>query len=224
MAAAVVAEAERPQRRPAALDGRMIVWDVLRAAGIGAYLMFFASVAWGLAGTASLFGKRFAKPSMVLIHQFFATTGAVLLALHLTGVLLDTYVPSTPLDILIPLHSSYRPWAIAAGVLAMYAAVIVLVSSWTRKQLSNRLWRALHLLAVPLFTLSMIHGIFTGTDTSRPWMWGMYLATGGIVVFLVLVRLLTSSSSAEKNYVPKHSRTGRRQPGRVEPVRELSRT
>ena len=39
----------------------MTTWIVLRAAGIGAYLMLFFSVAFGLVATSAPFGKRIAK-------------------------------------------------------------------------------------------------------------------------------------------------------------------
>jgi sulfoxide reductase heme-binding subunit YedZ len=80
----------------------------------------------------------------------------------------------------------------------MYAMVIVLASSWTRKYMRNKIWRNLHWFAFPAFALSMIHGIFTGTDTVRPWMWWTYLATGGIVVFLILVRAMTAKAARER--------------------------
>ena len=66
---------------PAAEGGRGVTtWIVLRAAGIGAYLMLFFSVAWGLASTTSVFGKRISKASMTTVHQFTATCGLFLLA------------------------------------------------------------------------------------------------------------------------------------------------
>jgi predicted ferric reductase len=130
-----------------------------------------------------------AKASAVTIHQFLSTAGLLLLAIHIGGVLLDTFVRSTVLDVLVPLHSSFRPWAVAAGTLALYASVVVLASSWTRKYMSNRIWRNLHYLAVPAFALALLHGVFTGTDTTRPWMYWTYLVTGGVIVFLVLVRV-----------------------------------
>jgi DMSO/TMAO reductase YedYZ heme-binding membrane subunit len=81
---------------------------------------------------------------------------------------------------------------VAFGILAMDAGLVVLVSSWSRRHLSNTTWRALHLLAVPAFALSMLHGISAGTDTVRPWMWWTYVVTGGIVLFLVIARGLTA--------------------------------
>jgi DMSO/TMAO reductase YedYZ heme-binding membrane subunit len=170
----------------------VITWIILRAAGVGAYLMLFASVAWGLLGTTSIVAKRVAKPTAVAIHQFFSTVALVLLGVHLGGLLVDRFVPLGFIDVLVPLHSSFRPVATAFGVLAMYLMVLVLVSSWMRKRVGTSWWRRLHLLAVPAFTMSMVHGAFAGTDTARPWMWWTYVATGGVVFFLVLVRGMTS--------------------------------
>jgi DMSO/TMAO reductase YedYZ heme-binding membrane subunit len=122
-------------------------------------------------------------------------------------VLLDRFVPFGPLDVLIPMHGAFRPVAVAFGIVAMYGAVIVLASSWTRRHLSTKLWRRLHLLAVPVFTLSMVHGIFTGTDTVRPWMWWTYVATGGIVLFLLIVRGLTTGLRPTRTAPPPRART-----------------
>jgi DMSO/TMAO reductase YedYZ heme-binding membrane subunit len=170
----------------------MTTWIVLRAAGIGAYLMLFASVAWGMVGTTSVMGKRVAKATAIAVHQLVATVAIVLLAVHLGGLLVDRFVPFGVADVLIPLYASYRSVPVAFGVVAMYAMVIVLASSWTRKHLSTKVWRRIHLLAVPAFLLSMVHGVFAGTDTVHPWMWWIYVATGGLVMFLLIVRGLTA--------------------------------
>jgi sulfoxide reductase heme-binding subunit YedZ len=169
----------------------MTNWILLRSAGIGAYAMLFLSVAWGLLATTSIVTRRISKPSSTLFHQFVATVGVVLLAVHMVLLVIDRFMHFAPLDVLLPMHSTFRPLAITAGVVAMYGMVIVLVSSWMRKPIGTKIWRAIHLLAVPAFTLALAHGVFAGTDTQRWWMWGMYAATGSIVVFLVLVRGLS---------------------------------
>ncbi len=169
----------------------MTNWILLRAAGIGAYLMLFLSVAWGLLATTSIVTKRVSKPTSTLFHQFVATVGVVLLAAHMALLVIDRFMPFKPVDVLLPMHTTYRPWATAAGVLAMYGVVIVLVSSWLRKPLGTKVWRAIHLVAVPAFTLALAHGVFAGSDAQRWWMWGMYAVTGLFVVFLVIVRGLS---------------------------------
>jgi sulfoxide reductase heme-binding subunit YedZ len=166
-------------------------WILIRAAGVGAYVMLFMAVAWGLVATTAVVTKRVSKPTANMFHQFVATTGLVLLGVHLGILLIDAYMPFHILDLLVPMRSTFRPVAITAGVIAMYAMVAVMVSSWVRKKLSTKVWRSIHLLAVPAFTLALAHGVFSGTDTQRWWMWGMYAVTGLIVVFLVLVRGLS---------------------------------
>jgi Ferric reductase like transmembrane component. len=190
----------------------MTTWIILRAAGIGAYLMLFMSVAWGLVATTSVVTKRISKQSSNLFHQFVATVALLLLGVHLGGLLIDTYMKFHPLDVLVPMHARFKPVAVTFGVVAMYGMVIVLASSWARKPLGTKWWRALHLLAVPAFTLSMVHGVFSGTDTVRPWMWGIYLVTALTTLFLVIVRGLTHGyRPARAKLAPAHARANARQ-------------
>ena len=176
----------------------MTTWVILRAAGIGAYVMVFLSVAWGLISTTGALGRRISKASATTIHQFVATCGLFLLAIHLEGLLVDSFMPFGVKDVLIPGVSTYRPVATAFGVIAMYATVFVIVTSWMRKKIGTKWWRRSHLLAVPMFVLSMVHGVFSGSDTTRPWMWWTYVATGAFVVFLVVLRGLTAGYRPER--------------------------
>jgi len=180
----------------------MRTWVILRSAGIGAYVMVFLSVAWGLVATSAALGRRVSKASAVLIHQFFSTCGLLLLGIHVGGLLVDPFMPFGPSEILVPGAASYRPAATAFGVIAMYATVVVLVTSWIRKRIGTTWWRRMHLLAAPAFVLSLAHGIFSGSDSTRPWMWWMYLVTGSAVVFLVVLRGLTAGHRPERAVRP----------------------
>jgi hypothetical protein len=205
----------------------MTTWIVLRAAGIGAYVVLFASVAFGLVATSGPFGKRFAKASSISIHQFLSTVGLVLLGIHIGGLLLDTYMHFGPKEVLVPGASSYRPFAVALGVIGVYGTVLVLVSSWIRRRYSPKLWRALHMAAVPTFILAMLHGIFAGADTTRRWMFLTYVLTACVVVFLLILRGLTvglrpvraARSSPSPRVSKPDSPAGSREPAVPEPDR-----
>lgn len=184
----------------------MTNWIILRAAGIGAYLMLFLSVVWGLVGTTTPFGKRVSKPSATLVHQFMATCGLALVGVHVALLLIDEFMPFTLSDALIPMRSTYRPVGVAFGVVAMYALVAVIVLSWLRKHIGTRWWRRSHLFAVPTFTLTLMHGMFAGTDAVRSWMWVTYLVTGTLVLFLVIVRGLTAGFRPQRAALPEHVR------------------
>jgi DMSO/TMAO reductase YedYZ heme-binding membrane subunit len=74
----------------------------------------------------------------------------------------------------------------------MYGTVAILATSWTRKRIGVVWWRRVHLLALPSFALTLMHGVFSGTDTLRSWTFWMYLSTTAILLFLTIVRGLTA--------------------------------
>lgn len=201
------------------------VWVLLRAAGIGSYLMLFLSVAGGLVATTAPFGRRVAKASAAAFHQAAGAVGLVLLAVHLGGLLVHRYVRFDPLDLVVPLRAGYRPVALALGIGAMDAAVLVTAASYLRRRIGPARWRATHLLAVPAFTAALLHGLFAGTDTVRPAMWWTYVVTGAAVVFLLLVRGLAARAETRRP-AREAARLARevpyRAPGSAAPVRSGS--
>lgn len=184
----------------------MTNWVLLRAAGIGAYVALFLAVVWGVVSTTGVVTKRVSKPAANSFHAFVASVGLALLALHIGLLLIDQFMPFSPLDVVVPMRSTFRPLPIAFGVVAMYVTVAVVVSSWVRKRMSTVWWRRIHLLSVPAFVLVLLHGVFAGTDTQRPWMIALYGATGVFTLFLVLVRGLTAGYRAPRQVAAKPSR------------------
>jgi predicted ferric reductase len=196
----------------------MTTWVILRAAGIGAFVMVFLSVVWGLTATTGVLGKTVSRATATTVHQFISTCGLFLLAIHLGGLLLDTYTPFSVGDVTIPLATTYQPVAVAFGIVSMYTLVFVVVASWMRKRIGTTWWRRTHVLAVPVFAMSLVHGIFAGTDTTRAPMWWTYVGTGLIVVFLVLVRGLTAGYRPPRPAREAASSTGRHRPGASAPA------
>lgn len=195
----------------------MRTWIVLRAAGIGAYLALFLSVAWGLLATTSLVTRRVSKPAATLFHASTGAAGLALLGLHMALLLVDRFEPFHLLDLLVPWRSTFRPTAIAVGIVSMYATVAIVVTSRLRTRISTSWWRRTHLAAVPAFALALLHGVLAGTDTGRPWMFWLYAGTGLLVVFLVLVRSLTVGFRPPRPAPPATRATS--EPGRTrEPV------
>lgn len=171
----------------------MITWNVIRAAGIGSFLMLWASVTWGLISTTSVFRWKASKATIVALHQAFSTSGLLLLAVHLGFLVRDEFLPFSWLDLIVPMHASYRPIGVTLGIGALFLMLLgVLSTSWGRKIIGTKWWRRAHALSVPAFALALTHGLMAGTDTKRPLMWWMYVATACTVLFLLLVRAFTA--------------------------------
>lgn len=195
----------------------MIDWNIIRAAGIGAFLMLWASVAWGLVSTTSVFGKKASKATSVALHQAFSTSGLLLLAMHLGFLVADRFMPFTPLDLVIPMRASYRPIGVTLGIAAVFIMVLgVLSTSWGRKIIGTKWWRRTHALSVPAFALALLHGLMTGTDSRRPAMFWMYLATAAILLFLLVLRAFTAGQRPQRTALPEGART--RAPGATKPA------
>ena len=169
-------------------------WYVSRAAGISAYLALTLSVVWGLLLSTNLADTWIARGRSVEIHRWISAVALGLIIAHALVLVGDPYVRFDLVDLLVPFASEYRRLAVALGVLSAYGAVVVFGSFWLRRQMGQRTWRAVHILAFPTFGLVTLHGVIAGSDSGTPWMRLVYLLSGAIVLWLVTYRLIARSA------------------------------
>jgi len=103
---------------------------------------------------------------------------------------LDTKVDVPFQALVVPGLVPYRPIWTSLGVLAAELMVIVYVSFSLRRHIGTRTWRRLHWTTYAIFAALTLHGLMSGSDSDRPWVLGLYLATIGAVVFATAWRLL----------------------------------
>ena len=185
-------------------------WYVARAAGVVSWLMLTASVVWGIVLASGAFPSH-RRPAWLLdLHRWLGALTLGFLGLHLGALVADSYVDFGLAELSVPFASDWRPVAVAAGVLAMWALLAVQLSSVARTRMSKRLWRAIHLSSYPTFVLVSAHGVFAGTDATQP----LYLWT--TVVSVVSVAALTVHRVVRRGERPGRARA-RRDPGAVAP-------
>jgi sulfoxide reductase heme-binding subunit YedZ len=132
------------------------------------------------------------------LHTFTIQLAYGFLTLHLLTLLLDTHVPFSLRELLIPFSSDARePWT-GLGVVAMHLLVVIAVSGSLRRIVSFRVWKGLHLLAFPLYVLALAHGAGAGADRNAPWAFALYLTTGSLALWLTAYRLLRWNRRAER--------------------------
>ncbi len=143
-------------------------WYTARASGIVAWVLLTASVLWGLALSTRVLGRRPRPNWMLDLHRFLGGVAVIVTGAHLASLVADSWVHVGPTELLVPFTGSYRPTAVAWGVVAFYLLLAVEVTSLLRRHLSRPAWRAVHLLSFPLFVLATAHGITAGTDKGAP--------------------------------------------------------
>jgi predicted ferric reductase len=125
------------------------------------------------------------------MHRFLAGTAVAFTAMHIVGLVADNYVHFGMADVLVPFASSWRPGAVALGVIAMYLLVAIELSSLLMRRIPRRLWRGIHLSSYVAFWMASFHLVTAGTDAGHPLSKVAVVTAIGMVVFLTLVRALT---------------------------------
>jgi predicted ferric reductase len=181
-------------------------WYVARSSGILAWSLLTLSMTWGLLLRTKLLSGRPTPRWLLDLHRFLGGLSVVFIALHLVGLVADSYVHFGVADLLVPLASSWRPLAVALGVTALYLLVAVEVTSLLMRRLPRRWWRAIHLSSFAAFALSTVHAVAAGTDARNSALILAVNAAVATVLFLTFVRVLAPGRARER---PAPSRPAR---------------
>jgi sulfoxide reductase heme-binding subunit YedZ len=147
----------------AAAAGMPVAWIVARAAGLVAFALLTFSVWLGLGMSTRLLGPKRQK-SLFGWHRTLVWTGLSMLALHVGAVLLDPVLHFGLAAATVPFAATWRPAAIAAGVVAGWLSLMLAVSFRLRKWIGPRGWRRLHYASFAAFGLAVAHALTAGTD------------------------------------------------------------
>jgi methionine sulfoxide reductase heme-binding subunit len=164
-------------------------WYAIRASGLVAWALLLGAVAWGL--VLSIRPIRRPRPAWALdLHRFLGGLAFVFIAVHLVGLLFDTFVGFSVTDLFVPMASHWRPGAVAFGVVAAYLAVAVEVTSLLMRRLPRRVWHSIHLLSLVALVLVTVHAFTAGADASSAVVVGLGVLSSAVVSSLVVVRVL----------------------------------
>lgn len=164
-------------------------WYAARAGGILAYLVLTASVAVGLlmSGRARL--QRWPRFALEDVHRFLGILAGTFIVIHGGALLLDHFVPFSLGQLLVPGTSSYRPLAVALGVVAAELLAALALTNHYRKRLPHRLWRRLHMLNFAVWGFALVHGLTAGTDAFTTWALVLYAGSAWLVLALLVHRI-----------------------------------
>ena len=193
-----------------------LFWYTARAGGIVAWALLAASVVWGLwlSGRVRPFGVR---PAWILdLHRFLGGLATIFVGVHVLAILADSYTTIGLSDVLVPFASTWHPVAVAWGVVGFYLLLAVELTSLARKRLPPRVWRRIHVMALPLYVLATIHYLSAGTDAMNP------SSLGAVGVSTTAVAILFNRRMQEMR-AKKMGRSARLGLGADAPIREGAR-
>jgi len=173
-----------------------VEWIVIRGSGVVAFVMLAASTIWGLMLATKVLGSWVKAKPLTWFHESLAVGALLATAVHMITLSIHEYVDFTWGDILIPGRSGWRPSAVSFGIVAFYGAFVLSVSFYFKRFVGQRAWRAIHFGSYGVFLAATLHGILSGTDSSEPWMVGVYVGALVASVLLLAIRFAQQYASA----------------------------
>ena len=171
-----------------AADSR-VYWYMARSAGIVAYLLLWGSVAGGILVGNKLLNGLVKPPVVYEVHKTLSILALIVGMFHGFILLGDSYMNFSVLDLLIPFHSPYQPFAVGLGILGLYLTAILVASFYIKKRIGQRTWRLLHFTSFGLWIMTSLHGIMAGTDTQSSVTKMMYAVAVVSVGYLLTYRI-----------------------------------
>lgn len=182
-----------------------VYWFIARSGGIVAWALVTLSVCWGLFLSTKAVAKASQPKKLLDLHRFLGGMSVTFTAIHIAGLVLDSYVEFGWAEILVPWASEWKPTAVAWGVIGMYMLITVELTSLFMKRLPRAVWLQIHRLSFGLYIFATLHGLQAGTDTLNAWYRMAMLASINIVAFLTIVLVFAHRKAAQAKANPRTS-------------------
>jgi predicted ferric reductase len=132
-------------------------------------------------------------PAAFAIHEYVSLLGLAFALFHGLILLGDHYINFTVAQVFTPFSTvDYRPTWVGIGQLSFYIWLFVALSFYVRSAIGQKTWRVIHYLSFAMYIMGLVHGLFSGTDSSANWAQWYYWISGGSLLFLLMHRIVNS--------------------------------
>lgn len=185
------------------LNNPQIWWYLTRASAIIAWTLLVISVIWGILLSTRLFQPKDNPAWLMDLHKYLSGLSMIFVLTHMATLYFDSYAHFTIPQLLIPFESEYVKTGLeklnnlptALGVIAFWAMLSVLATSWIMKILPRKFWKGLHYTSYLAVIIVSFHAGWVGTDVRS---WGYRI----LAIFLIF---LTTTATIIRIFIPKTS-------------------
>jgi sulfoxide reductase heme-binding subunit YedZ len=164
-------------------------WVATRIVGFLGYFAIAGSVIYGLLLSTKILDAIAHRPVSFALHKDLSAIGLGLSGVHAALLMLDSTVPFSLGEVVVPFAAPYRPLWVGVGQVGLYLLGIVYASFYVRRRIGQRTWRAIHYVTFLAFVGATAHGILSGTDTGAAWAWWSYVVASVAVTFVTAYRI-----------------------------------
>lgn len=162
-------------------------WYISRASGLVAFLLLYVSIFLGLTLRIPLLRKIFSPVYSMKIHCWISVQALLFAFFHAFVLIFDKWLGFKLADLFVPFASQYKPELTAFGVFGFYLMIILIVTSYGRKFISQKIWRITHFTNIVLYFVIFFHALYLGTDLKVEVFRNSFIFANALLVFLMLV-------------------------------------
>jgi predicted ferric reductase len=180
-------------------------WYVTRGSGILAALIAVVLLLSGIGLITGHTYRVFEPLKAWVFHRALGIAFGAATIVHIVILLFDKFAPFDVWDVLIPFVSDYKPVTIggvglgsiyvALGIIALYALVTIILTSYMWIDKKPHAWRVLHYLSYVAVIAIFFHGLFMGTDLQGGLGRILWVMGGLVVVGAFVLRLQRSGTT-----------------------------
>ena len=141
------------------------LWYTTRATGMVTLILFTMVVSLGTLVANRIGGTMVGRFEINELHRSLSMVAMTFLAIHILTTVLDSFVPTGLISVVIPMTSQYKRVAVGIGAISFDLIVAVWASSLLKLRIANTTWRFIHWLSWLGFASAVVHGFMTGTDS-----------------------------------------------------------
>lgn len=182
-------------------------WFLTRASAMVGWVLLTLTVVWGVLLKTRILRGADNPEWLTVTHRYISGLALAMILTHMGTLLLDEYISFGWADILVPFATSFEPFAVALGIFAFWAIILVQITALTAKWLPDVVWKGIHLLSYAVIVLVGLHSGLVGTDVGTPWYTAISLVLITTATLAGIVRLVIASREkpAARALAPKAS-------------------
>ncbi len=167
-----------------------LAWFAMRSTGLVAAALLTVAVVLGIIGPCL---RPTPRLTAIGVHRASSLAAVMLLAAHVVLAVLDRWIALDWWAAFLPGVAQWQRWGTALGALGVDLVIAIMLTSAVRLH-GPRVWRGVHLVAVPAWVLALCHGLVVGSDAAG--MRALALGCGGTVLLALAGRILCRAGSA----------------------------
>lgn len=166
-----------------------MMWFLSRATGIVALVLLTGILVLGMVLARHRAARPASATTVMALHRWLSLGMASFLAAHIITAVAEGFVDIGWLAVVVPFVAGYEPLLIGLGAIAVDLLLAIVVTSFLRHRIPERLWGAIHMLAYVMWPLGLVHGYFLGT-ADQPLLRGITIGCGVIGLGAVVWRVV----------------------------------